>query len=106
LQVVFRNWIESDHGVINADEGYRSWWIFWRSSFRSRSAPLWRVWLFTGHPIWRERLFDCIPVTRRSKFLRLKSWRRRFGLICSSLPGRTLRWEIPRCHLRIVSKGM
>jgi hypothetical protein len=25
LQVVFRNWIESDHGVINADEGYRSW---------------------------------------------------------------------------------
>jgi hypothetical protein len=25
LQVVFRNWIESDHGVIDADGGYRSW---------------------------------------------------------------------------------
>jgi hypothetical protein len=51
LQVVFRNWIESEHDVIDADGGYRSWWILWLSLFRSRSAPLWRVELFTGHPI-------------------------------------------------------
>jgi hypothetical protein len=25
LQVVFRNWIESEHDVIDADGGYRSW---------------------------------------------------------------------------------